>query len=98
MGLRSYFHSTGEGLKKGFRKGAEGVKWVLNWMWNNPQLAGNVLSLAAQTIPGVDTAVSAGFSAAGKAIDMGKKLTEGTAFSSNVDQAQAKLKIIQKRK
>jgi hypothetical protein len=97
MGLRRYFHSAGEGLMKGFRRGAEGVKWVLNWMWKNPELAENVLSLAAQTIQGVDTAVTAGFSAAGKAIDMGKKLTDGTAFSSNIDQAQAKLNIIQKK-
>jgi hypothetical protein len=56
------------------------------------------LSLAAQTIHGADIAVSAGFSAAGKVVDFGKKLTEGTKLTQSVDKAQAKLNTIQKKK
>jgi hypothetical protein len=99
MGLGKLFKFDWHGtdFKKNLRRTADGARFVLEWLWNNPQLAGNILSLAGQTIPGASTAVSAGFSAAGKAIDIGKKLTEGTALSSKVDEAQAKLNIIQKK-
>jgi hypothetical protein len=97
LGKLFQFDSHGTEFKKNMRRTADGARFVLEWLWNNPQLAGNILSLAGQTIPGAGTAVSAGFSAAGKAIEMGKKLTEGTDLSSKIDEAQAKLKIIQKK-
>jgi hypothetical protein len=97
MGLGSFFRATRETFQSGFRRGAEGAKWVLEWMWKNPELAGNLLSLAAQTIPGADVAVSAGFTAAGKVVDMGKKITEGTKLTKSVKKAEARLNKILKK-
>jgi hypothetical protein len=87
MGLGSFFHS-------GFRKGAQKAKWILEWLWNNPQLAANILSVASQTIPGVGTTVGAGITAAGKVVDLGQKITKGTKYSKKTDEAKKRLELL----
>jgi hypothetical protein len=87
MGLGSFFHS-------GFRKGAQKAKWILHWMWDNPQLAANILNGASQTIPGVGTAIGTGISAAGKVVDLGQKITKGTRFQKSADEAKKKLALL----
>jgi hypothetical protein len=52
MGLGKLFKFDlhGTDFKKNLRRTADGARWVLEWLWNNPQLAGNILSVASQTI------------------------------------------------